>query len=280
MKTIDDRLEKRNFIFDMVKGFFMGSGFIVPGVSGGAISAIFGVYKPLITWLSNIKKDFKKNLKYFFPIGIGGIIGIIFFSFLIFILIGSYETIMMWSFVGAILGMVPSLWKETGKEGRDGVDIIYMVLSFIFAFSLMFFGNTLFKGRVEPSFFIWIICGFLISLGLLIPGLSPSNFILYMGLYDKMAEGFAKVDFSVIIPIVIGSIITIFSLAKVIEKIFKNHYSKFYHLIFGVVIASTLMIIPTNYIGFKTIDYILSVVSLIAGILLGSFMAKLEEKYK
>ena len=95
-----------------------------------------------------------------------------------------------------------------------------------------------------------------------------------------MSDGFKTMDLSVLIPIGIGGLVTVFLLAKVIEKIFNKFYSEFYHFIFGIVIASTVMIIPTNYIGFNFIDYLWCVVMLVLGTLLGAWMSRLEEKHK
>ncbi|MDO5037371.1 MAG: DUF368 domain-containing protein [Tissierellia bacterium] len=280
MSKIQDKLKRRNWMFDIVKGFFIGSGFIVPGVSGGAISAIFGIYEPLINWLANIGEDFKENVRYFFPLGIGGVLGIVAFSFLVALAMGAFETVMYWAFVGAIIGMLPSLWKDAGRQGRSKRDLFIMGLAFILAFGLLAYGNQLIQGQVAPSFGAWIVCGFLISLGMLMPGLSPSNFILYMGLYEDMAQGFAHLDLGVVIPIGLGAVATIFTLAKIIESIFSSYYSQFYHLIFGVVIASTLMIIPKDYAGFVPLDYLYCLVAFIIGSLIGYWMSLLEEKYK
>lgn len=278
--NIDEKIKNRNILFDVLKGIFVGSGFIVPGVSGGAIAAIFGIYKPIINWLANIRKDFWKNVKYFIPFVIGGLIGLVLFSYIVAVALGRYETIMMWAFVGTIIGMIPSLWKDAGKEGRTSGDIITMLIAFIAGLSLLVLGGKFINGSVQASFITWMICGALIALGILVPGLSPSNFILYMGMYEEMSIAFSSLDMTAMIPIAIGGAVTVFGLAKIIEKIFRTNYSKFYHFIFGVVMASTIMIIPTNYAGFEMIHYIWCIVGFIAGVALGYWMSGLEEKYK
>lgn len=96
----------------------------------------------------------------------------------------------------------------------------------------------------------WFLCGFFIALGGLVPGMSPSNFIVYLGLYGDKDKAFASFDMSAIIPIGLGGLLTVLTLAKVIEKYLKIGYSKFYHFIFGIVLASTIMIVPTDYSGF------------------------------
>ncbi len=270
----------QSWLFRFVKGMFVGSGFIIPGVSGGALAAIFGLYEPLIHFLANITHKFKENFKFFLPVGLGGFFGVFLLSFVVSFALENYATIVLWFFVGAIVGMLPSLWRDAGEEGRDKQDIGIMLGSFVFGIILLGFGNVLFGGQVEPSWWAFLLCGVFIALGALIPGLSPSNFIVYMGLYGAMAEGFKNFDLSVLVPLGIGAVITVFSLAKVIEKIFDRFYSQFFHFIFGIVLASTIMIIPIDYTGFGLSEYIWCVVMLVLGIVLGSWMSNLEEQYK
>lgn len=270
----------QNWLLRFVKGMFIGSGFILPGVSGGALAAIFGVYERIIRFLANITKDFKDNVLFFIPIGLGALTGIVILSFGVSFLLGNFETIMLWFFVGCIVGTAPSLWKEAGKEGRSQKDMIILGVSFLLGLVLLFIGKQSFTGSVEPSFIAWFISGALIALGILIPGLSPSNFIVYMGLYTAMADGFKSLDFSVIIPIGIGGLVTVLLLSKIIEKIFESSYSYFFHFIVGIVLASTIMIIPLDYTGFTIVEYLLCGLMLILGTALGKWMAGLEEKYK
>ena len=275
-----ENLSQQNWLFKFIKGMFIGSGFILPGVSGGALAAIFGIYEPIIRFLSDIRKDFIKNVKFFIPIGLGALAGIAILSWGVSYLLGNYETIILWFFVGAIVGTIPALWKEAGQNGRNKKDYIVLIISFIVGFALLAFGEHMFVGSMSPSFLAWVLCGGLIALGILVPGMSPSNFIVYLGLYKAMADGFKSLDFSVIIPIGIGGFITILLFAKIVNHIFDHHYSVFFHFIMGVVLASTLMIIPTNYQGLHFIGYLLCGLMLILGTVVGLWMSKLEEKYK
>lgn len=265
-----------------VKGMFVGSGFIIPGVSGGALAAIFGIYERIINFLANLTKDFKENVKFFIPVGVGALFGIAILSWGISYLLGSFEVIITWFFIGAIVGTAPALWNEAGKEGRNNRDYIILAAAFIFGIVLLGFGNQLFDGSVQPSFIAWMVCGALIALGILVPGMSPSNFILYMGLYQAMADGFKTLNLGIIIPIGIGGLLTVLLLAKVIEKIFSTNYSEFFHFIVGVVLASTMMIIPVGsaYSGFTFFNYFMCFVLFSLGAFLGWWMSQLENRYK
>lgn len=275
-----DTQHKQGWFIKFIKGMFIGSGFILPGVSGGALAAIFGIYEPIIKFLSNMTYRFWDNVKFFIPIGLGALFGIAGLSWGVSYFLGNYETIILWFFVGAIVGTFPSLWKEAGKEGRLTSDYWVLGISAILAFLLLYFGQASQLANLAPSFLSWMLCGFLIALGILVPGMSPSNFIVYIGLYKEMADGFKALDFSVIIPIGIGGLLTILLLAKGIHYIFDHYYAKFFHFIVGVVLASTIMIIPTNYSGLGTSGLAACVGTFVLGCLVGLWMAQLEEKYK
>ena len=68
----------KDWMLRFVKGMFIGSGFILPGVSGGALAAVFGMYERLISFLAHITKNFKENVLFFLPVGLGGVTGIFF----------------------------------------------------------------------------------------------------------------------------------------------------------------------------------------------------------
>ncbi|UUX33927.1 DUF368 domain-containing protein [Fundicoccus culcitae] len=270
----------QSWLLRFIKGMFIGSGFIIPGVSGGALAAIFGLYERIIRFLANITKNFKENVIFFIPVGLGAIVSIVILSFGISYVLENYETIVLWFFVGCIVGMIPSLWKEAGKEGRSQKDYVITGVSLVLGIALIYFSNQSIGGQLPINFWSWILCGFLIALGVLVPGLSPSNFIVIFGLYQPMADGFSRLDFSVIIPIAIGGLLTIILFSKLVEYIFEHYYASFFHFIFGIVIASTIMIIPLDYTGFGWVQYLWCVVMLVLGTALGWWMARLEEQYK
>ena len=269
----------REWFLRFVKGMFIGSGFILPGVSGGALAAIFGIYERIISFLAHITKDFKENVRFFLPIGLGGVTGVFLLSFGVSFLLGTYEVMIMWFFVFCIVETVPPLWKEAGREGRSNRDIMILIGSFVAGYLFLWQGSSLFS-EVQQNFWTWLIAGGLIGLGMIVPGLSPSNFLIYMGMYKAMSDGIKELNFSVIVPIGIGGIVTVLGLSKMMDYIFSKAYAQLFHFILGIVFASTVMIIPTDYAGFTGMNYVASFLLLLAGIALGAWMSRLEEKYK
>lgn len=267
------------WIIRMIKGVFVGTGFILPGVSGGALAAIFGLYERMITFMAHLTKDFKDNVLFFLPVGIGMLLGIVLLSYPLGYFLEYYPAPTMWLFIGTILGTFPSLWREAGKQGREIRHIAVLMAALVAGLAFLLFGAEMIQGQVVQNFGTWILAGAIIALGMLVPGLSPSNFLLYMGMYGAMVEAFKRLDLTVLVPIAIGGIACILLLSKLVDLLFNKAYAVLFHIILGVVIASTLMIIPTdfNYLGIGTL---ICAAACAAGAALGYWMSGLEEKYK
>lgn len=267
-----------DWLLRFVKGMFIGSGFILPGISGGALAAVFGLYEPLITFLAHPFKKLKENFAFFLPVALGGLTGLYLLSFAVSFLLGSYQTVILWFFVGAILGTAPSLWQQAGKQGRQKRDYIIMIVTFVLALLFLIYGKHLFTTSVPQNTWTWMLAGGLIALGIIVPGLSPSNFLLYMGMYKAMSDNIKDLNFSALIPLAFGAVLVLALLSKLFDHIFKVAYAQLFHFILGVVAASTIMIVPLDYQGLGLGSYIMCVILCLAGILVGYFMAKLEDK--
>lgn len=268
-----------DWIIRFVKGIFIGSGFILPGVSGGALAAVFGIYERIISFLAHITRDFKENVLYLFPVGLGGVTGVFLFSFVVSFFLGTYETQILWFFVGCIIGTVPALWEQAGKKGRQSKHLVILVVGFILSLAFLLYGEELFGGNIPQNNGTWVLAGSLIGLGVIIPGLSPSNFLVYLGMYKDMSDGIKEMNFAIIIPIVMGAILTVLLFSKLIDYIINKAYGGFFHIIMGVVFASTVMIIPRDY-NYMSLGTIACLVLLAAGVGLGYWMCNLEKKYK
>jgi putative membrane protein len=131
--------------------------------------------------------------------------------------------------------------------------------------------------QLTPSFTNWLLSGFLMGLGAVVPGMSPSNFLIYFGLYDKMAAGISHLDFGVIIPILIGGVLCVLIFARLISLLFKKHYAVMCHLILGIVVGSTIAIIPRGVTGAGVIA--MCALLFVVGAVISYLLAKLDEKY-
>ena len=273
----------------IIKGIVIALGFILPGISGGVLAAILGIYERMIGFLAHPFKDFKENVLYFIPVAIGMLLGIGLFSYPIEYLLENYQVFVLWSFAGAIIGTIPSLLKESTRESdRDKIDLAWFWTTFIIS-GLGLYALNFVVGTLTPSFFNFILAGSLLALGVLVPGLSPSNLLLILGLYAPMLTGFKTFDlFGIFLPIGIGAGATLIIFSKLMDYALNNYHSRVYHFIIGIVLSSTILILIPNagntesiqYIGLSLVNYVLISFFFAIGIWMGIWMSKLEDKYK
>ena len=273
----------------IIKGIVIALGFILPGISGGVLAAILGIYERMIVFLAHPFKDFKENVLYFIPVAIGMLLGIGLFSYPIEYLLENYQVFVLWSFAGAIIGTIPSLLKESTRESdRDKIDLAWFWTTFIIS-GIGLYALNFVVGTLTPSFFNFILAGSLLALGVLVPGLSPSNLLLILGLYAPMLTGFKTFDlFGTFLPIGIGSGATLIIFSKLMDYALNNYHSRVYHFIIGIVLSSTILILIPNagntesiqYIGLSLVNYVLISFFFALGIWMGIWMSKLEDKYK
>lgn len=271
------------------KGVVIALGFILPGVSGGVLAAILGIYERLLGFMAHFRRNFKRDFWYFVPVGLGGIVGIALLSAPLEYLLAHAQVIVLWGFAGAIIGTLPALMKTaTSRAPRDWLDGVWFFGTFIISAGLLYFMSELF-GTLPANFGGFIVAGALITLGVLVPGLSPSNLLLILGLFTPMLRGFKRLDIvGVYLPIAIGGILAMALFSKLMDHLLVKFHSRVYHFILGIVLASTMLILIPNPYAAESISYahatlstyLFSAIALAVGIALGYWMSALESKYK
>ena len=137
---------------------------------------------------------------------------------------------------------------------------------------------------------IWIISGAFIGLGFIVPGLATSNFLMYFGLYDRMAAGIEKFDLTIVIPLFIGLVACVLLTAKLVNWLFNRHHEVMYHIIFGLVVGSSAAMFPSlvapsftaEALGVVGLEFWQLFLLAVAALVLGLFsilFSKLEERY-
>ena len=273
----------------IIKGIVIALGFILPGISGGVLAAILGIYERMIGFLAHPFKDFKENVLYFIPVARGMRRGRGGGEDPIEYLLENYQVFVLWSFAGAIIGTVPSLLKESTRESdRDKIDLAWFWTTFIIS-GLGLYALNFVVGTLSASFLNFVLAGALLALGVLVPGLSPSNLLLILGLYAPMLTGFKTFDLlGTFFPIGIGAGATLIIFSKLMDYALNNYHSRVYHFIIGIVLSSTLLILIPNagnaesiqYTGLSLVGYVIIAFFFALGIWLGIWMSQLEDKYK
>ena len=104
------------FLFRVIQGALIGLGAVLPGISGGVLGVIFGIYKPIMELLSNPFKNFRTHVPKLIPVFIGGVIGFLGVANILAFFLNKYPDPSVCLFIGLIGGMLPSLFREAGER--------------------------------------------------------------------------------------------------------------------------------------------------------------------
>lgn len=266
------------YIVKILQGALIGLGAVLPGISGGVLCVVFGIYKTIMEFLADPFRKFKTHVPKLIPIGIGGVIGFIGVAKLLEILLDRYPAPSVCLFIGLITGMLPSLFREAGEQGRDKKSYISMVIAMIVIFALLI-SLQLLSVQITPNFVWYIFCGCCLALSVIAPGMSFSTLLMPLGLYEPFVAGIGNLDFSILIPGGIGALATVILFAKAVDNLFEKHYSVAFHAIIGIVIAATIMIIPFGSFVASVGSCIVNIICLAVGIVAALLLDKFNQKY-
>ena len=266
------------FVIRVLQGALIGLGAVLPGISGGVLSVIFGIYKPIMELLSNPIANFKTHVPKLIPVVIGGAVGFLGVANILAFFLEKYPDPSVCLFIGLIAGMLPSLFREAGEQGRSKGSYVSMVVCMCVIFAILI-GLQMFSIEVKPNFAWFLFCGFCLALSLIAPGMSFSTLLMPLGLYTPFVDGIGHFDLSILIPGGIGALVTVICLAKAVNALFEHHYSIAFHGIVGIVIAATVMIIPVS--GFKNPgEAVVNVICIVVGVALALALDKFNSQVK
>ncbi|MBR3036519.1 MAG: DUF368 domain-containing protein [Lachnospiraceae bacterium] len=229
----------------VLKGAIVGTGAILPGISGGVLCAAFGLYEPMMALLAHPVRSFRKYCRIMLPFLAGWLLGFILLAKLVESLFTAASSAAMMLFAGLILGTLPGMLQNCSDDPKEaGRSWTPFAVSAAAAYLVFRFlsGSTAFA--VTPNLFWYVFCGLVWGLSLVIPGLSSSSILLMMGLYIPMTEGIASLDLSVIVPLLLGVLVTAALTARSVNSLFERHHGVMTQIVAGIMLASTLLILP------------------------------------
>lgn len=266
------------WLLRILHGALIGAGAILPGISGGVMCVMFGIYRPMMALLAHPFKSFRTYYKLFIPVLIGWAIGFFALAKAVNFLMETSSAVAVSLFIGLIVGMVPSLYHDAGKYGHGKTGWIATGVSFALLFSLLLYLQEGVKIDIDANLGWFLFCGAVWGLSLVAPGLSSSSILIFLGLYQEMTDGIGRFDLAVIGAVAGGILCTALLTARFVNRLFERHHTIAYHAILGVVAASTLMIVPLEFDGIG--ELLLSLVCAVAGFFAAWGMEKYGQKVR
>ncbi len=264
----------------ILNGILIGGGAILPGVSGGVLAVVFGIYQPMMELLSHPFSAFKKHWKLFLPVGVGVGLGFVGFAKVVGDLFTRYETQMLCLFIGLILGTVPMLLKTARRDGPSTKkDYTALVISFAALLIILLLVNGAGRLSLQLNTLWAFISGIVWGFSLVVPGLSSSSLLIFMGLYDSIMTQVGALNLGIILPLFAGILLVALLFARFIDKLFNEQFSLASHAVVGLVLASTITIIPSfSGTGQLLMGILLAALGFIAAMQLDKWQAKMDNR--
>ena len=245
-----------NLIIIFLKGMLMGIADLIPGISGGTIAFITGVYEDLIEALNNINfnvfddglfNQFTKKKFDFLSILICGILfSIISFSKLLAHLLINFNVELRSFFLGLVLISIIVLYKSIDKIRLFNMPY-FILLIFSIIISFVIFNMS----SINPTIttFYLFLCGIICSLAMILPGISGAYILIILGTYEFLINNISNlfVDTGSIRTIVIfglGFLIGIIIFSRIIKYLLKRFKKQTFIILIGLIIGSIPKILP------------------------------------
>ena len=279
-------MNKINYLIIYLKGMAMGISDLIPGISGGTIALITGVYDDFISSLNNLKiknirsiiksdfflkfKEFKFDFLIFLALGI--ISSILIFSKIISNLLINYPQEISSFFFGLILASIPFILK--GIKVFSFNYLPFLIGSILLTSYLLGLNNV----NGEISFIYIFICGFFCSCAMILPGISGAYILLIFSSYDFILEklnifltDFNFNDFIWIGVFILGILTGILTFSRFVKYLLHKHKNKTIVSLSGLIIGSLPILIPFEITELNT-DYVISNATIFICFGLGIFL--------
>lgn len=273
-----------------VKGIVLGISFIIPGVSGGTLAVLMGIYEDLIEAAGNFYKsikNFKKYFMYLLPIGFGVVFSVAICARIIKFGLEKAPIATMLIFLGLILGGLPKLFKSVSKKAGLK-EVLLMLVGVVIVGGMLFIdkgsSSVSFSNMSVVGYILLFLVGMLASGTMVVPGISGSFTLMLIGYYEPILNvindltAFKNLSSNVlvIIPFVLGIAIGIVVIAKIIDFMLRKYHAATYYVIIGFVLASVISVM------YQLFQYSYNFIHLIVGLVLmcinALFVYKIFEK--
>ena len=241
-----------------IKGVVLGVAFVIPGVSGGTLAVLMGIYEELIEAASNFYKsiaNFKKYFMYLLPIGLGVVFSVAVFAKLIKFGLDKAPIITILIFLGMIIGGIPALVRNVKGTKTNLKDMTLMLVGLIIVISMLIFhksnSNVILTNMSIGGYFTLLLVGAIAAVTMVVPGISGSFTLMLIGYYEPVLNlvnditSFKNLGPNLILmaPFMLGVVIGIIFISKLIEWCLKHYKRETYYAIIGFVLSSIISVI-------------------------------------
>jgi len=231
----------RGFLHRFLSGILIGIGCILPGVSGGVMAISFGLYRPALDALLDFFHKPKKHIRFLLPIALGGAIGLLLGAKALSQLMMRSRDLMLFLFIGFILGGVPELWREVRCPLRSRMG--WLTLGLLCALPLAF-ADAAGQAAAQLSPVQCFLTGLLEGAGTIIPGVSTSMVLIRLGWYDAYLRMLSVLQMPQLAWMGAGFALSALLCMHAVKLCFDRRPATAYSVVLGFLLGSVVLIFP------------------------------------
>ena len=236
----------------LIKGLVIGSTMTLPGVSGGSMAMVLGIYDRLLKHVSEITKYPKESLTFLLWFAAGAGSGAFLFSRGIsWLLTTRAEGILCFFFLGAVAGGIPMILKSASVSRIRGREMICILTGILTALPIALIPQGIFAPGTEntPMHLLFQLAGgFIIAVALVLPGISASQMLYMLGIYESTLKAISSLDILALLPLAVGGILGTYLTARILEQLIKKHREDTFLIILGFMLVSLRSLLPEHLI--------------------------------
>lgn len=238
-----------NYLKLILKGFVIGLGKIIPGVSGGMLAILLGVYEESVQAVAHFFKNMRNNILFLGTLGIGILLAIVFMSGIIDFSLEHYYLPTMLLFIGLMLGGSASLKREV--EGTNCKDYVFqLIIPFLLMVSIQLFQSGTFTLNGNTGYFLIFLFGVIDAITMVVPGISGTAILMLLGFYPIILDTFHHLfDFEylsstikIMLPFGLGIVIGVLITIKIVSYLLEKHSISFHYTIISFFASSIFLL--------------------------------------
>lgn len=236
----------------------MGICDLIPGISGGTVAFMLGIYDELLAGIGGIvSRDWRRHLGFLLPLGIGIGVSLLAFSRGIEYLLEHHYVPTQMFFTGLIVGVLPMLFKRSDARRTFSAAHVIVLLAAAAAVAGMALVDP--RETADPVMNLTgatsvrlFISGAVASVAMLLPGISGSFVLLVLGVYPTAIHALATFHIPLISTIGVGVVVGFIVGSKLIRRVLERYPKFTYAAIIGLIVGSVVVVFPGIGTGAET----------------------------
>ena len=266
---------------NIYRGILMGISDLIPGVSGGTIAFILGIYDRFLLAISSIfSRDWRRQLGFLLPLGLGMGFSILAFSHVIDYLLEYHYEPTQFFFLGLIIGVFPFIAKQADiKNNFKAKHVTILIVVGALLASMAFIQtneDAVISSFTAGTYVRLFFSGWIASMAMLLPGISGSFVLLVIGAYSTVISALSEFNLPVIMAVGAGAVIGFIVSSKAIAYLLRQFPHMTFAVIMGLIAGSVFVVFPG--IPRTPLAILLCVITFVLGLLVTKFFTTTEEK--